>query len=228
VSISVHQWLKNKMNSDPDSISRRPLKSRSTAWAKAMAGCLDRSGISPNFISFASIVFACLGAVGFVGAFQLDTPFDRLAWLLAAAGIQLRLLCNLMDGMVAVEGGKKSPTGELWNELPDRLADAVLLCAVGWAAGLPWVGALCAMGALLTAYIRALGTSLTGQQDFQGPMAKPHRMAVLTVAALLAAALPTLGTLLLTAALALISAGLVLTLARRIRTLARRLNQPAT
>ena len=47
---------------------------------------------------------------------------------------QLELLCNLLDGMVAVEGGLGGPTGPLWNELPDRIADSVFIVALGMAA----------------------------------------------------------------------------------------------
>ena len=45
---------------------------------------------------------------------------SRALLLLAAAGIQLRLLCNLLDGMLAVEEGFKSKTGDIYNDLPDR------------------------------------------------------------------------------------------------------------
>jgi hypothetical protein len=40
---------------------------------------------------------------------------------------------------------------------------------------------------LFTAYVRVLGGSLGTTQHFIGPMAKPHRMFVLTVASLVAA-----------------------------------------
>ena len=33
-------------------------------------------------------------------------------------GVLGRLLCNLLDGMVAVEGGKRSKSGELYNDVP--------------------------------------------------------------------------------------------------------------
>jgi phosphatidylglycerophosphate synthase len=45
-----------------------------------------------------------------------------------AACIQLRLLCNLLDCMVAIEGGKSAPTGALFNEMPDRFADPLFRC----------------------------------------------------------------------------------------------------
>ena len=92
--------------------------------------------------------------------------------------------------MVAIEGGKKSAVGGLYNEVPDRIADPLLLMAAGycnewvvklWGIPLGWVAAVLSV---LTAYIRVLGGTLTGTQSFIGPMAKQHRMAVLTAACL--------------------------------------------
>ena len=171
--------------------SRRRLKSRDTKWAAAGAAWLARRGVSPNAISVASVGFAVLA-----GACYAATVVAASAWakgglfLAAAAGIQCRLLCNLLDGMVAVEWGKGSRSGEIYNDLPDRLADVIILCAVGYAAGGrygPALGWAAAVGALLTAYVRVLGRSTGAGTYFIGPMAKQHRMAVLTVASLFAA-----------------------------------------
>jgi phosphatidylglycerophosphate synthase len=93
----------------------------------------------------------------------------------------------MLDGMVAVEGGKGSPTGALYNEVPDRIADSLFIVAVGYAVDLAWLGWCSALLAALTAYIRALGGALGLPQDFRGPMAKPHRMAVLTLGCLVGA-----------------------------------------
>lgn len=172
-----------------DDSSRRPLKTRSTSWACTLAKGLTAAGIPPNAISAFSVVAALLGGAAFIGASKGWIPWAA-GWIAGAALIQLRLLCNLMDGMVAIEGGKKSATGDLWNEIPDRLADSAILVSAGWAVGTPWAGAFAAWAAVMTAYVRAMGASLTGLQDFCGPCAKPHRMAVLTVASLLAAAFP--------------------------------------
>ena len=161
-------------------MERRPIATRSAGWAQALARTLAVSPVTPNQISVASIVFAAGGA-----AALLWLP----GWpglLLCAAGIQLRLLCNLLDGMVAVEGGKQSPLGALYNELPDRIADSLFLVALGHAGGLPWLGWLGALLAALTAYIRVMGGALGLAQDFRGPLAKPQRMAVMTAACLLA------------------------------------------
>jgi len=173
--------------------TRRPLTSRNTRWAAAIAGLLARNGVRPNFISVASIVFAagaglCLWFVGYEGK-------SAAPWLFigAAALIQLRLLCNLFDGMVAIEGGFKTKSGEIYNELPDRFSDAFILIGAGYCLppsdGMPLLGWLCAVLAVMTAYARALGASAGAGQQFCGPMAKPHRMATLTVACVVSALL---------------------------------------
>lgn len=214
-----------------DTPIRRPLKSRSTAWAGFFSRAMLKAGLTPNRVSLLSLVFAAIaGAAMILAARGLMPPAP--AWFIAAAGIQLRLFCNLMDGMLAVEGGLKSVTGELFNEIPDRVADALILVPLGYAAGtdvgiaLGWAAAA---GAVFTAYVRALGASLTRQQDFRGPMAKPHRMAAATVACLgmmLAAILGKAWALPLPlVGLIVINAGIVLTSVRRIRRLSSTLHQ---
>ncbi len=154
---------------------RRPIAARSTGWAQALSAALARSSITPNQISVLSIFFAAIGAVGLVAAPSV------LGLVTCIIGVQLRLVCNLLDGMVAMEGGKQTPTGALYNEYPDRIADSLLIVALGYAAGMPWLGWLGALLAALTAYVRLSGASLGLAQDFRGPMAKQHRMFVLTL-----------------------------------------------
>jgi phosphatidylglycerophosphate synthase len=173
--------------------NRRPLKSRGTGWARSLAAALARMGVSPDLVSAFSLVFAIVGAAAFLGS-AVAEGWQRPALLIAAGTcIQLRLLCNLLDGMVAVEHGRAGPLGPIWNELPDRVADVLFLVGAGYAArcaGIEWADALgwaAAAGALLTAYVRELGRALGHPADFSGPMAKPHRMALLTGACVVSA-----------------------------------------
>ncbi|WDS35828.1 CDP-alcohol phosphatidyltransferase family protein [Pseudoxanthomonas sp.] len=200
--------------------NRRPIAARNTGWAQRLSATLARSSITPNQISVLSIFFAAIGAA-------------MLAWVptvgglvLAAACIQLRLVCNLLDGMVAMEGGRKTATGALYNEFPDRVADSLLIVALGYACGLSWLGWLGALLAALTAYVRLAGGSLGLAQDFRGPMAKQHRMAVLTVACVIAAVERWLhGThWSLLAAAVVIAVGALLTCITRSAGIARQLN----
>ena len=170
--------------------SRRPLKSREKGWAHVVARWAKSAGFNPNSISILSIVFSFIAAVCLMTASDVTSSkvLAAFVWLGAIAGIQLRLLCNLIDGMVAIEGGMKSPVGGLFNEVPDRVADTLILVAAGYSnefvvklgpVPLGWVAATLAM---MTAYIRTLGGSLTGTQSFAGPMSKQHRMFILSLA----------------------------------------------
>ena len=159
--------------------ARRPLASRSTRWAGFLANAAARAGLTADGISILSLVFAAAGAAALL---LLPQPWNLLA---CAAGIQLRLLCNLLDGMVAVEGGRKSKLGVLYNEVPDRVADSLFLVALGYVCGIAWLGWLAALAAAVTAYIRVLGGTFGLAQDFRGPLAKQHRMAVMTAGCLL-------------------------------------------
>lgn len=197
--------------------NRRPLKVRSLGIFQSLAGYLSQTAITPNQISILSVVFAALAA----GCLGLIAQGGSVFWFLGVAlGIQLRLVCNLLDGMVAVEGGKSTKAGELFNDIPDRIADPLILVSAGYATQLTWgveLGWLTALLAVLTAYVRTLAVSLGAPTDFRGPMAKQQRMAVLTLAAVLSVFEPLVwnGHWILFYALVLISLGAVWTIIRR-------------
>ncbi len=170
--------------SEPE--GRRPLKVRSNAISQNVAKYLSGKSITPNQISIASVVFSLLCALCLL---YLPHSNGVNIWLLplsAAVFIQCRLLCNLFDGMVAVEGKKSTASGELFNDIPDRIADGLILVSAGyaattfeWAISMGWTAAFLAV---MTAYIRTLSVSIGAPANFSGPMAKQHRMALMTAA----------------------------------------------
>lgn len=168
-------------DADRPGADRRPIAARDSGFARRLTALLLKTPVTPNQISLISILFAAIGAGALLWAARWP-----LLHLVAVAGIQLRLLCNLLDGMVAVEGGRGSPVGALYNEFPDRVADTLLIVALGYAAGAGWLGWAGALAAALTAYVRVFGGSLGQAQDFRGPMAKQHRMALMSLACVLA------------------------------------------
>ncbi|HXE51635.1 MAG TPA: CDP-alcohol phosphatidyltransferase family protein [Tepidisphaeraceae bacterium] len=169
---------------------------------------------------FGCVAGALLAATAHVGAVPA-----RICFALGAGAVQLRLLCNMLDGMVAVESGRASRVGELFNELPDRVSDAATLIGAGYSAGgFPVLGFVGACMAMFTAYVRAEGKIAGARQEFCGPMAKPQRMFVMTVAALFCAVAPAswqarwgaAGAGILSIALGIIILGTVITVIRRL------------
>jgi phosphatidylglycerophosphate synthase len=198
-------------------MERRPLKSRETTWARRTAAWLAALGATPNAISQAAMGFAAVGGLGFWASGATEGWVRALCLLLGAAGCQMRLLCNLFDGMVAIEGGRKEPDGPFWNEAPDRASDILILVGAGLGAGAAGLGWAAAAFAVATAYVRELGRAEGQGSDYGGPMAKQHRMAVMTGAAILAILLP--GLPVLAGALCVVVAGAALTVALRSRRL---------
>lgn len=164
---------------------RRPLASRNTRWAQGIARWLAQRAVTPNQISQASMAAAALAGAAFWWAGYMESVGRIVMLVCAALFCQLRLLCNLFDGMVAVEGGKGAPDGPFWNEFPDRIADILIFTGVGYGIDVPELGWAAASFAVLTAYVRELGRANGLPSDFSGPMAKPHRMATITAAALI-------------------------------------------
>jgi phosphatidylglycerophosphate synthase len=200
-----------------ESGDRRPLASRDTHWAKFVAQWLASRAVTPNQISQASMIAAALAGGGFFLSGTM-TGWPRILLLLSAAAFcQLRLLCNLFDGMVAVEGGKGAADGPFWNEFPDRVADILILVGAGAGIGSTGLGWAAASFAVLTAYVRELGRATGQPSDFSGPMAKQHRMATMTAAALISIFAPLWNghNLVLTAALWLVAIGAAVTALRR-------------
>lgn len=216
---------------------RRPIASRDTAWARAVAAWLARVGASPNGISVAGMLAgvaggACLGATSLCG----DSPVaTRLLFAGGAVFTQLRLLANMFDGMVAVNTGRTSPVGEIYNEAPDRVSDAATLVGAGCALHSdPTLGYVAAMLAIFVAYVRTLGKSAGAPNDFCGPMAKQQRMALIIASSLYLAIAPAFATpdrltdpprSLLYYVLWLIIAGCVVTASRRLARISKALRE---
>ena len=192
------------------------------------ADFLVRRNVSPNAISLAGMAAGLLAGA----ALWSTTRYPEIAteaWLVAALLIQLRLVANMLDGMVAIGGGTASRLGELYNELPDRVSDAAVLVGLGYAAGGgATLGYLAALGAIATAYVRAVGQAAGAGAAFGGPMAKQNRMQVVAICAVYCAlagpfvgadvGLPSL-------ALGLVIAGTIVTVLLRLRRIAQSLGR---
>lgn len=216
---------------------RRPLASRNRRIWIHVAHSLALRRVSPNAISVMGMIAGVAAGAMFAMTAQAARGFllaevnilERAFWIVGAAMVQVRLLCNLLDGMVAIERKVASRVGELYNEVPDRVSDVAVFVGLGCATGSNvMLGLIAALGAVLTAYVRAAIKVAGAPNDYRGPMAKPHRMFVCTICAVLMAMLPgawrpgfvipdlEIRWTIPCVALALVSVGCVLTCVRRL------------
>lgn len=165
-------------------MDRRPIQSRNSRWAEAATRFLVKGGVSPNGISLLGMVAAIAAGIAFYSTSNTIGPTQRMLWFGGGVLCQVRLLCNLFDGMVAVARNIASPRGELYNEIPDRVSDAAVFIGWGYAAGGDvTLGYIAALMSVFVAYVRATAKSIGAPNDFCGPMAKPQRMALVTIVA---------------------------------------------
>jgi phosphatidylglycerophosphate synthase len=204
-------------------IDRRPIATRNRKWAQTTTAWLASRNVSPNAISIAGMC-ACILAGFALGMTSVTN--SRILWLIAAAGAQLRLTANMLDGMVAIASSRTSRTGELYNEVPDRVSDAAVFIGAGFAwGGNVTLGYIATILAIFTAYVRAAGKIAGAPNEFCGPMAKQHRMLVITLICVYAAITPRSWQILtfndsqiglMTLGLGVIALGCVITIIRRV------------
>ncbi|HEV2435153.1 MAG TPA: CDP-alcohol phosphatidyltransferase family protein [Verrucomicrobiae bacterium] len=171
-------------------MERRPVFTRDWNISQQFAHWLIARNVPPNAISLAGMAGGIVAGLA-LAATHLP-PWTQVLFLLAAAAVVVRGMGNLLDGMVAVGTGKASPFGELFNEIPDRVADIAILIGAGYAAGgTPALGFIAALVAVFVAYVRAEGKVTGAKQHYCGPMAKPGRMVVVLLISLYCGLTPT-------------------------------------
>jgi len=159
--------------------SRRPIAQMFRRTGYGATNLCVRLGISPDAISYLSILAALAAALCFWKS-------GRNTWLLIIAPLfcYLRLWFNMLDGMVAVAAGKASARGEIVNDLPDRISDVIIFAGVAHSDLMnPFIGYWTAILSLFTAYVGLFGQAIGRQRDFGGMMSKPWRMVALSLGA---------------------------------------------
>jgi phosphatidylglycerophosphate synthase len=156
--------------------SRRPIADVFRTTADIAVRWCVRWNVHPDTVSYLSIVASAAAACCF---WQVSRQ-PVLLLLLGPAFCYMRLWLNMLDGMVALASGKASPHGEIVNDMPDRISDVLIFVGVAYS-GLASrdLAYLCAVFALLTAYVGVLGQAVGARRQFGGVMSKPWRMVAL-------------------------------------------------
>jgi phosphatidylglycerophosphate synthase len=136
-------------------------------------------------ISVFGMLAAIAAGVAFYSTSNTLDPMQRILWFGGGLLCQLRLFSSMFDGLVASARNIASAKAEIYNEIPDRISDTAVLIGLGYSVGGGIVlGYVAALTTIFVAYVGALATSISTPNDFCGPVAKPQRMAVVTVLAL--------------------------------------------
>jgi phosphatidylglycerophosphate synthase len=157
----------------------KPLSQRLVAPLERLA---LRSGVSADVLTWLAVPVAAAGGACLAVS-------DEVAWLLLLVPLlaALRLILNLLDGMVARTTGSAHPMGEMWNELGDRLADVLFIGGLAFVEGVdPRLVLAAVAGGLLASYAGITSRAAGGSRQYGGVMSKPGRMVTLAVAAPLA------------------------------------------
>jgi CDP-diacylglycerol--glycerol-3-phosphate 3-phosphatidyltransferase len=185
------------------------IKPRFQRSLQGVEAYLVRRRVHPDYLTIAALVLSALGGVALYGS-------RWAGWLLllivpVALG---RTALNALDGLVARDTGLARPWGEVLNEFCDRLADVALFAGVALAPGSqPSLGAVVVVVMLLSSYLAILSKAAGGRRQYAGVMGKADRMIYLSLAAVVAFALPSVP--IFTIFLVLVLAGLVITIVQR-------------
>jgi phosphatidylglycerophosphate synthase len=134
---------------------------------------LVRWRVSPNALTFASFLVACVAAV----CFALGN-FGAGGWLYLLTGI-----LDILDGRIARATGKVSKGGAFFDSVMDRYAELVVFGGLAvfyrqsWAI---YVALAAGLGSVMVSYTRARGEAL-GVQVNIGTMQRPERLFYLGV-----------------------------------------------
>ncbi len=165
--------------SDYQPTSRRPIADLFRRTADLAVRFCVRAGISPDAVSYSSIVAAAIA-----GAMFWQSSRYPVLLLVAPLFCFVRLWLNMLDGMVAIAAKKASKRGEIVNEVPDRISDILIFAGVAHSSYCnPIVMYWAAILAVMTAYIGVTGQAVAGKREYAGLMSKPWRMVWLAIGA---------------------------------------------
>lgn len=144
-------------------------------WQKGIAPivafCVSHR-VSPDWFTYGAL------ALSIAAGLALATAGTSPSWLwLVPPCLILRLLFNLLDGLVARGLGIADTFGEVKNEFGDRLADAAIflgICFGGYADSR--LAALAIVLILCVSYLGILGKAVGGMRIYRGVFGKGDRM----------------------------------------------------
>ncbi|MGE5197633.1 MAG: hypothetical protein ACM3IL_03905 [Deltaproteobacteria bacterium] len=134
--------------------------------------------VNPDILSYAAVVVAL-----FTGICIYFSPENNILLLLVVILTFLRMTLNTIDGVIAINQGKTSLTGEIVNALPDRYSDIFVMLAIAFSGYCRiYIGAAAAICVLLVSYTGMLGKAIGVNWQHDGPLGKVERLILIMIA----------------------------------------------
>lgn len=172
---------------------------------------LARLSVHPNILSLAGLILSMVaGVVYSTGA------FFWAGWIVVLAGT-----CDVLDGQIARQTGKRSQFGAFFDSTLDRFGEVFIFLGLAWYFSArhqsPWVVLLIILaitGSFMVSYTRARAEGL-GIDCKVGLMQRPERVTLLIIGSLVAP-IPVIGPVLIKLTLLLLAVLSNLTAVQRI------------
>jgi phosphatidylglycerophosphate synthase len=164
----------------------KPTIRRRWQFLRRLTLLLMRIGLTSEMVAVIGMILGILAGIAFMATGEINHP--RLAWGLGIGLCLLRATAIRLDGMLQPTSTRQSREDEFYNELPERVSDAVTLLGFGFASdSSPWLGLAAALSAIFSAYIRSLASARLGGKRPTGAvlMTRSHRLILLSFASAL-------------------------------------------
>jgi len=132
---------------------------------------LRKTGVTPNHITFFSIIFSFL-----LGYLLLNASENNFLYLLVALGLLLRMALNALDGMMAKKYNLQSQSGEVLNEIGDVLSDVAIYFPLLYFENLQFEYVIIfIILSIINEFCGILAKTISGERRYDGPMGKSDR-----------------------------------------------------
>ncbi len=155
----------------------RPLFSR---FIEPFAKTIADWGISPNFVSIVSLLFAAFAGICFYYSLM-----DPALMLLGGFFVGVNSFLDALDGSMARYMNLEGPKGDFLDHVIDRYSDVFIILGIVAGGFSSWsLGAVAIIGVLITSYLGTQAQALGLGRFYGGIMGRADRLVLIMAAAL--------------------------------------------
>lgn len=156
----------------------RPL---TASYVEAIAKKISSADITPNQVSFFSLIFSLFAGIGFY--YSLETALYALAGVIFVA---LNSFFDALDGSMARYLGRASKKGDFLDHVIDRYADIFIIGGIFFGGHVDWqIGVIALVGVLLTSYLGTQAQALGIGRFYGGLMGRADRLVLIMVSSVM-------------------------------------------